>query len=199
MKLTFLFMSLIFLGGCSTASSSGKSKASALTGDTTSSSEELRSALKRGDNSLTGGYEVTATLLTESLIRKEEMEKAHKNMDTKETMDRNIQKELSLIDTNTCFSINVSSYSLENSSFKNWVAKLKTSSGEIIDVTLRNVRGVESVPEPFKDMQGRTWHNNTIACSSKVPQIEKGFSLYLIPQFANNNSDGKSELSWTFE
>lgn len=165
-----------------------------------SSFAELETFLTLGENQLSAGYSTEATLYTEKLIEVEEMEKGKRNLDSEEKIKAAIeQRKLFYTKNKTCFYIRVHTYYLERSSFRNWVAKLRDSSGKIFDVNINNTTGVNSVPSAYKDIHGRTWHNGSFACTNEPVSLVGKIELILIPQIINNQGqDETTTLTWLF-
>lgn len=196
MRILMIFL-IVVMVGCAAAPTKMASKVEFLKGDYkgNASHETIKDNLTRANNHLSEGYEVVATLLTPSYFISRANENAKMNMDSEKQKNLKISNDLSLIKGKTCFMVTVSTYSIEKAKFKYWRAKVKDHTGEMIDVLFENTRGVASVPTTYKDINGRTWHNNSWACAAKKIDISKNFSVFFIPQI-NQTDDPKSELTW---
>jgi len=200
MRLIIIFSLLVLIAACS-APSKKASNQKFVTGsyDGKTTSKKIKKDLTRGNNHLTEGYEVEATLITKSLIESEENEKGRKNMDSSVKIKSEIDKLLEIfVKKQTCFRVSVHTYSIEKAQFKYWRAKLKSPDGKLQELKFYNVSGVESVPTTYKDWNGRTWHNISSACTSKKINLLKNFSVFFLPQL-NQTKDPNSELVWIMD
>ena len=75
-------------------------------------------------------------------------------------------------------------------------AKVKDSNGKYHKLKFDDTKGVGSVPETYKDFNGRVWHNSTTACLGKKMKLDRTFALFIVPQFKTNANDSSTELIW---
>lgn len=84
-----------------------------------------------------------------------------------------------------CFDLTVYTYSLSNSKFSNWRAKLEDKMGSLYELTFTG-QGLD-VPSPRgDDGYGRNWTNSAWACTAKkVINFTDGFKVHVLQQWKN--------------
>lgn len=198
-----LFVILITqFSGCASAPKKRKLSSAFLTSPSSNEkASKLKDILTLGDNQLTAGYSTEATLLTKALLSAEVKEKGEQNMDDKDKILKEAELKIKAFTLNTtCFMFSVHTYGIERAMFKNWVSKVKDSSGLLHEITFSNVAGVDSVPRAYQDMSGRSFHNSSTGCTSKEIDLTKSFELYIIPQMKNNqDQDETTVLHWEIQ
>ena len=166
--------------------------------------EKLKADLTRKlkfDKSDFGQADAQAMFYTEPLIIMEQIKLGKEKSYSTRKIALNIKKkEKSLVDRRTCFLIKLSQPSLDRANFNNWQVNLKTHHNrKIHTLNFKNNKGIRSIAS-FKP-HGKTlnsmnnfgtnktsglWTNESLACSfEKIPNLEEGFTLYLIPRFEN--------------
>lgn len=132
--------------------------------------------------------------LTNGLIILEAKEKSRKAMEDEAASQKRVNKELDLYSKNTsCFVFFVATSGIEESRFKNFVAKLEDASGKAIDLTFLNTNDVDSVPTPVHDTVYPVWQNYSIACSSKI-DFTRGFKIHINNLLVKDSP--KQTLEW---
>ncbi len=200
MKIIIQIISIVVLAGCASAPSSRIVNKQILSGaESSMSANKLEDTLTTGINNVSAGYSAEATLITDSLITAQESERGKKNLDTTESINKKIKTNQELFTKNqTCFSVNIHTYSLEAAKFSNWVAKVKIGD-KILEYQFANTKGVYSVPSTYSDMNGRNWHNSSYLCGQKL-SLGENITLVLIPQFRSDlKGEEKAELKWNVE
>ena len=142
-----------------------------------------------------------ATPITTPLIIADEKEQGKKQLrsdaDTQKIINERLRTE---VKAKPCFFVSLqTSGPIEGAQFKNWISKVKTKSGEMIDVEFANLSGVDSVPKArigAWDAKVYQWENYTGACAKKNFDRTEDFSLILSSTLLTEV--GNLEIKWTF-
>lgn len=200
MKRLLLFICILTFAGCSSFPSKKIVEEKYFLSDApqAESYESMKKKLSVGVNMVGAGYSAEVYPLTRPLIVAEEAEAGKKNLDSTEVVQQKTKARIDAFSKDrTCFSITIDTYDIETAKFTNWRAKLSSNGDALQELQFLNTKGVQSVPTPFKDFNGRDWHNNSLLCSSKVIDLRHPIKIILIPQFETNlGSDANAELSW---
>ena len=142
-----------------------------------------------------------ATPMTAPLIIAEETEAGKKQLRSEAETQKVIAERLKYqVNAKPCFLISIqTSGSIEVAQFKNWISKIKTKSGELIDVEFENLKGIDSVPTGRAgswDYNVYQWENHTGACAKKNFNRQEDFSLILSSSFLKDIEN--LEIKWTF-
>ena len=94
---------------------------------------------------------------------------------------------------------NQKSGQINTAQFKNWVSKIKTNNGDLIEVEFLNVNGVESVPNARVtawDNNVYQWENFSSACAKKDFNRSENFSLIMSSLLLKDIEN--LQMNWTF-
>lgn len=72
--------------------------------------------------------------------------------------------------------------SIQDAQFKNWVIKIKDSSGNVYETKPLMNGPFKDLPKPEMHNGDTVWGNHNMLCTQKSFKPEEGFSVYLIPQ-----------------
>ncbi len=203
-KIILLSITTGFLFGCVTTSPLTDSSYMGQTAIPNMTYDQLKEKLQRTESKskhtlLTdmsiGAYAVPLTapliIVYEQEIGKKQL---RSNDETQKIINDRIKNE-----TQKCFIVTVETPApIENAEFKHWVSKVRTQTGELIDVELFNTKGTDSVPHINSGWTGgiRPWINSTVACAKKEFSHKEDFSLVLSNIILSDIEN--IELKWTF-
>jgi hypothetical protein len=145
------------------------------------------------------GYSASVTPITPARIHAQQTELGKRKMDPQSKIDTEIKADLVAFTQNkSCFLVSVSTYGAEQAMFRNWTVKFSSAKDGLIELKFSNLKGMGAVPELYKDMNGRNFHNSSVACSEKPLTLTEGFKIFLMPAFDNNIGEkANSEFEWT--
>lgn len=197
MKFIIAIITLV-LTGCATGKSIAPSRSDLLSGSwdkIISASAIERNLLREIGGGLSGiQYEVSIYPVTDALIEAQETERAKKSMDSEAELSKVIMQRKSDFSSVSCFSLTLFAPTIEEAMFKRYRIKYESTATGLVEMNIRNVKGVESVPTPTQATL--PWLNNSYVCAEKKLDLSKGFSIHIIPK-----TDWKTpaKLTWTIQ
>lgn len=161
--------------------------------------KQINESLTTGVNNVMAGYSASVTPITPARIHAQQTELGKRKMDPQAKIDTEIKADLVAFTQNkSCFLVSVSTYGAEEAMFRNWTVKFSSAKDGLTELKFSNLRGMNAVPELYKDMNGRNFHNTSVACSEKPLTLTEGFKVFLMPSFDNNIGEkANSEFEWT--
>lgn len=149
--------------------------------DGTTSSSTIRNNITREVGGGLSGIQYVAEIypITGALIEAEVTESGKKAMDSSDQISSAIAKRKSDF-KGTCFSFVLNAPTIEEGYFKQYRVKYESSNGELSELELQNVKGVESVPSPGPGTF--PWYNHSFVCSKSSLNLTNGFTLHIIPK-----------------
>jgi hypothetical protein len=166
------------------------------------SKELTRLTTSESSNPLANGSSlaIEATFITSALIDTQEKEDGKRLLKNENEVSKAIEeKKKKLVNKQKCFSVTIYTPDpIDNAKFSNLTAKIKTASGDMLDMNFSNLEGVDSIPEIYRGISSsaRPWTNSSYAFSQKDFDASAGFTLMVIPNLLRNNKP--AEMIWTF-